>query len=85
MYMQPQLSLIGLRSLILDSTGNSCNIRRQVFRHFERGPAYIICFGIYIVVDVALVLKNDYVAMLILRMIHEYEILLLQCVISSYC
>ncbi|KAM3074587.1 hypothetical protein ACMFMG_008016 [Clarireedia jacksonii] len=36
-----------------------------------RRPAYIVCFVIYIVADVALAVQNNYVALLILRMVQS--------------
>jgi multidrug resistance protein len=36
-----------------------------------RRPAYIICFVIYIAADIALALQNNYVALLILRMVQS--------------
>ncbi|KAE8452761.1 hypothetical protein EG329_013033 [Mollisiaceae sp. DMI_Dod_QoI] len=36
-----------------------------------RRPAYIICFTIYIIADIALALQNNYVALLILRMVQS--------------
>lgn len=36
-----------------------------------RRPAYFICFSIYIVANLGLALQNDYVALLILRMLQS--------------
>lgn len=36
-----------------------------------RRPAYIICFVLYIAADIALALQNNYVALLVLRMVQS--------------
>jgi MFS family permease len=36
-----------------------------------RRPAYMVCFIIYIAADIALALQNNYVALLILRMVQS--------------
>ena len=36
-----------------------------------RRPAYIVCFVIYIIADIALALQNNYIALLILRMVQS--------------
>jgi MFS family permease len=36
-----------------------------------RRPAYIICFVVYIAADIALALQNNYVALLVLRMVQS--------------